>query len=141
MKKIILGATAACFLLSLLIFGTILYKIGFFKDDTSRALIPYTDIPKVLHVEAMPRLPEWEVERIQEYDDHFTSPTCTVYFTNGIELLISTSPVSFSGKEPDESPIQYQDGPFYYSLKPQKEQDHEVIESYLKTLQAEAHRF
>lgn len=141
MKKIILGATAACFLLILLTFGTILYKIGFFKDDTSRTMISFSDIPKALYVKVMPRLPDWEVEKIQGYDDHFTSPTCTVYFTNGIEMLISTSPVSFSGKEPDETPIQYREGPFYYSLKPQKEQDHKVIESYLETLQTEAHRF
>lgn len=127
MKKIILGATAACFLLGLLLFGTILYQTGYFRDDTSRAMIPLSDVPRVLNIAEMPHLPDWEVEKIQQYNDYFTSPTCTIYFTNGIELVLSKSQGSF-----DEAWIQYREGEIYYSFKPKKEQEYGVIQNFLK---------
>jgi hypothetical protein len=58
-----------------------------------------------LYVQDAPDLPAWEVKSVTGYNDHFTSPTCTIYFSNGIELMLSTSHMTFQGMDVMNIPL------------------------------------
>lgn len=149
MKKIIISLIA-CVILILIIFGLWLYGIGYFRDDATRERIPLFEIPNKLYINQKPNIPDWEIEKILMYNDLFTSPICTVYFSNGIELLLSTRPTNYSGMDQSQEKIgtneyktftnkldkvyQYNEGRLYYSFRIMREQEKEIMEKYLKTL-------
>ncbi|MBB6636039.1 hypothetical protein [Cohnella thailandensis] len=132
MRKRIVGIAAGAVLLLVLV-GIGLFRIGVFKDDTVRELIPLFAVPAALHIPYQPDLPDWEIGKIERYDDRFASPTCTVTFANGIELLLSTSPVTFP--ENNRSPvIQFSKGNLHYAFQASGEQERAIIENYLENV-------
>lgn len=149
MKKIIISSIA-CVLLVLFILGLWLLGIGYFKDEATREMIQLSEISNKMYINDKPNIPDWEIEKISAYNDYFTSPTCTVYFSNGIELLLSTGPVNYSGMNQIQEEIgkneyktfiskpakvyQYNEGRLYYSFRIMREQEKEIMEKYLKTL-------
>lgn len=133
MKKIIISSIA-CVLLTLFILGLCLFRIGYFKDEATREMIQLSEISNKLYINDKPNLPDWEIEKIISYNDFFTSPTCTVYFSNGIELLLSTGPVNYSDMDKLKEVYQYSEGRLYYSFKIMRKQEKEIMEQYLKTV-------
>lgn len=152
MKKIILSSVATVLLLIATV-GFILHRTV--NEDVSRRWISVTEIPGILKIGKSPDIPEWEVQKIMAYDDHFTAPTCTVYFANGIEMLLSTGSVGFEGMNENQMLIgndkytvfrsksdkvyQYPEEGVWYSLKTTRGAEEEIIEAYLKARSVEPH--
>ncbi|MCR8641987.1 hypothetical protein NV379_04895 [Paenibacillus sp. N1-5-1-14] len=148
MKRLIVGTIVIAIILAALI-GLFLYRNGYFNENISRREIQSSDIPNILLVKVMPVIPDWEIDKIVEYNDHFTLPTCTIHFTNGLQLLLSRSPMQF--KEMDQTlttignttytlfsnnqnkVYQYNTGMLYYSFQTTRGPNEEVIEAYLRT--------
>ncbi|GIO31733.1 MULTISPECIES: hypothetical protein [Paenibacillus] len=150
MKKIILSFVATVLLLITML-GFILHRTV--NEDISRRWIGVTEIPGILKIGTVPNIPEWEIKKIMAYDDHFTAPTCTVYFANGIELLLSTGSVGFEGMDENQTLIgnrkytvfgnkndkvyQYPEKGVWYSLKTARGAKEEIIEAYLQARNVE----
>lgn len=149
MKKILI-TSIACVLLILISIGLWFYGIGYFRNDITREMIQLSEIPNKLYINDKPNIPNWEIENIIAYNDYFTSPTCTIYFSNGIELILSTRPLIYSSMDQSQEIMeknkykvyinkidkvyQYNEGSLYYSFRIMKEQEKDILEKHLKTL-------
>ncbi|RUS45830.1 hypothetical protein [Cohnella sp. AR92] len=136
--------------LVLLAAGWSLNRMGVFRvfqDDTSIQIIQVQDIPQALNMKASLKLPDWEIEKAEARDDHFTSPTCTIYFSNGIKLLLSISPNRYSGMEQntqigkyiyivfskDERKVyQFSQGRLQYNFQTHSAKQEEELKKYLE---------
>ncbi|MCF2946035.1 hypothetical protein [Paenibacillus tarimensis] len=147
MKKIILGCIAVVLLIPVLI-GVYVYRIGFLDDKQSTTTIEISDIPAAMYVTAEPVMPDWKVKKVTAYNDGFVSPTCTIYFTNDIELLLSTSPVTYPGMDQllvntnlyevyvdeQDAVFQYFSGGYYYSFKTKRGTNEQLVQQYIMSL-------
>ncbi|WP_280754026.1 hypothetical protein [Paenibacillus sp. LBL] len=82
--------------LSLCIFvlGSTWYVL-FTGEDANTVIIERSDIPATLNVPDEPAIPSWQIDRIEAYNDHFTSPYCRIFFSNGIVLVISQGSIQY----------------------------------------------
>jgi len=142
-----LGITTILFVM--LIGGIFLYQIGFFNDTLEMKTIQTTEIADFLYVPDAPDLPDWEVKSVEGYNDQFTSPTCTIYFSNGIELVLSTSHMAFQGMTVKYIPLgtrtitlfyseqeeiyQYKMRGLYYSFRMMEGRAEDLVVEYIKS--------
>ncbi|WP_146240933.1 hypothetical protein [Paenibacillus sambharensis] len=147
MKKIIMVCIAVVLLIPVLI-GVYVYRIGFLDDEQSTTTIEISHIPAAMYSTAEPIMPDWEVKKVTAYNDGFVSPTCTLYFTNDVELLLSTSPVTYSGMyqllvntslyeayvDEQDAVFQYFSGGYYYSFKTKRGTNEQLVQQYIMSL-------
>lgn len=149
MKRFLISSSLI-FLVLIIIEGGF-YSQKYFNEAKSTREIILSDIPSSLNTKNKPIIPEWEIEKIEEHDDNFTSPMSKIYFSNGTELLISISPITY--RRMDETQIsignnriktftnkldiayQYNRDNIYYSFKIKRGEKEKLIEQYINTLE------
>jgi hypothetical protein len=91
-------------LLSVLFFAICLVAVALFVVQYVRpsytTVIEVNEIPKVLGVVDMPKLPSaWKATKIEKYDDGFTTPHVIIQYENGVTMSLSLSEMAYPDLE------------------------------------------